>query len=467
MADKGGPAATGQIGQTKLTLIKFAWTAEITGVLCGILNALYITYGDNPPPFGMAWLAATPLAVLGMTEILRIPLAQAFCQRRGFMLRAGALVMILIAGGIAVENWAFGLERIVNIRAGAVVAAKAELDDSKARLANTTSSATSAAIQNDGERGRLDDVITSSEKRVSQYGTQITEAGTTHARNLAEITDACKRIRAVCIEPRSNAEDARYQAELQRLQAAQAAAQQELSVAQTRRAAIDAAGHQQASTAQDQIAAAKRAVEEKEVALHGTARQSPIHRMGAMYFGVDPAALSDAQIGQVRGFFSLFGAICISFAGTGAAMVHFARGKDDPGRRFMEKLFRAVRAYIDGRRERAERNRRRPVEKLFRALRAYIARRRKRVIRIQEKEVPKEVVKIEKVEIPEKIVEIHKVREIVKLIPYSGGLPITEVERMPETVVRETVLGDGEAPETPEAGIDPSNVTHFSDRRRS
>jgi hypothetical protein len=440
MAAGDNPAEAGRAGQNKRTLIKFAWTAEITGVLCGILNSLYITYGDALPPFGASWFAAAPLAVLGMTEIFRIPLAQAFCQRRGFMLRAGALAMILIAGGIAVENWAFGLERIVNIRAGAVVAAKAEVDGANTRLTNTTSTATSAATQNDGERGQLRDVIASNEKRVSQYGTQITETGATHAHNLAEITDACKRIRAVCIEPRSNGEDARYQGELQRLQTAQAAAQQELSAAQSRLAEIDAAGHQQGTTAQGQIAEAKRVVEEKEAALRSAARQSPIHRFGAMYYGVEPTALTDTQIGKVRGFFSLFGAICISFAGSGAAMVHYAKGKDGAGQR--------------------------PVEKLLRSLRGLVRRLRKRVVRIQEKEVLKEVEKIREVEVPEKIVEIHKVREVVKLVPYSGALPIAEAEGMPETVVRETVIGEGEADERPRAEIDASNVTPLTDRRR-
>jgi hypothetical protein len=47
-----------------------------------------------------------------------------------------ALISILLAGGIAAENWSFGIERIVNLRIDWVMQARSALAEADIALTN-------------------------------------------------------------------------------------------------------------------------------------------------------------------------------------------------------------------------------------------------------------------------------------------------------------------------------------------
>src|SRR4029450_4308473 len=97
-------------------LLLFAWLLEAVGVACGIVNAAYTTFQNDFPSTLVGWLPALPLVVLASTELLRIPPAQAFQRKRRLVPRVLALAALVPICGIALENWTFGIERIVNLR---------------------------------------------------------------------------------------------------------------------------------------------------------------------------------------------------------------------------------------------------------------------------------------------------------------------------------------------------------------
>lgn len=379
-------------------LLLFAWLLEAVGVACGIVNAAYTTFHDNFPVTLVGWLPALPLVVLASAELLRIPLAQAFQRKRRRLPRLLALLALLPLCGIALENWTFGIERIVNIRLAEVEPRREALRLAEERLRAAYEVQQTHAGAHSTNRGALQRRIEEGRLQLEELGRQAGAEDRAHADNLREIGSFCLKIAGECLRPRSIAEDARYAAEKktlddkkERVMAGVAGAERELQALSTGGPPQGLAG----------VAEAQREVEASRKAFAQQASQSQIYRLAGMYYGVPPERIGDAELTRARGFFSVFGAIVISLLGILAALIHY--WPDTP----------VVESSLDV-----------ALTKLLRAARGVLARHRRRVVRVERVEVPVEKI-VEKI-VPEQVIEkpILIERHTVRWMPYTGDGPL-------------------------------------------
>ncbi len=76
-----------------------------------------------PPQTLWAWLPAIPMLVLAVAELGRVPLASVLFHRQPGHAGRGPRRACVVLGYLAVENWTFGFERIVELRLKPVSAA--------------------------------------------------------------------------------------------------------------------------------------------------------------------------------------------------------------------------------------------------------------------------------------------------------------------------------------------------------
>jgi hypothetical protein len=116
-------------------LIIFAWAMEAVGVTGGVINSTYTTFGEDLPKTFAGYIPAVPMVALAVAELGRVPLASVIYDKHKFT-QGIAILGILALGYVAVENWTFGFERIVDLRLKDVNAANQEL--SRAKEAHST-----------------------------------------------------------------------------------------------------------------------------------------------------------------------------------------------------------------------------------------------------------------------------------------------------------------------------------------
>jgi hypothetical protein len=116
-----------------LILITFAWAMEIVGVSGGIINSTYTTFGEDLPNTFAGYIPAVPMLALAVAELGRVPLASVIFHKHKLM-QGIAILGIFALGYLAVENWTFGFERIVDLRLKTVNVAKGELARADAEL---------------------------------------------------------------------------------------------------------------------------------------------------------------------------------------------------------------------------------------------------------------------------------------------------------------------------------------------
>jgi hypothetical protein len=112
-------------------LIVFAWAMEAVGVTGGVVNSTYTTFGDNLPNTLAGYIPALPMFALAVAEFGRVPLASALFNKHK-LIQGIAILGIVALGYLAVENWTFGFERIVDLRLKSVNAASRELSRAEA-----------------------------------------------------------------------------------------------------------------------------------------------------------------------------------------------------------------------------------------------------------------------------------------------------------------------------------------------
>src|SRR5262249_60897702 len=117
-----------------LILIAFAWVMEIVGVTGGIINSTYTTFGEHLPLTFAEYVPAVPMVALAVAELGRVPLASVIYHKHKLM-QAIAILGILALGYLAVENWTFGFERIVDLRLKPVNTASRDLLRTEVELA--------------------------------------------------------------------------------------------------------------------------------------------------------------------------------------------------------------------------------------------------------------------------------------------------------------------------------------------
>lgn len=199
-------------------LIIFAWAMEIVGVTGGAINSIYTTFGDNLPNTVWGYVPAVPMAALAMAEFGRVPLASTIFHKHKLMQGIAVLGMLAL-GYIAIENWTFGFERIVDLRLNSVKAASSELSRAEAELSALVEQQKRTANSYEQKREELRRGIEKRTASITELTAQRNNEDEVHRKNLQEIREACLRIRGECLRPRSLEEDARYKKALEQLSA--------------------------------------------------------------------------------------------------------------------------------------------------------------------------------------------------------------------------------------------------------
>ena len=329
-------------------LIYFAWTIEIFGVVSGLLNSAYTTFGEDIPDNFIAYFPAVPMMAVAVAELGRIPLASAIYNKRLFI-KSLAVFGILSLSYLAIENWSFGFERIVDLRLKPVNVASRQLSAAEADL---------SAFQNqrnhkeNGEADKREELRKGLDRRdasISQLTDQLRQEAEVYQKNLEQIREMCRLIKGVCMVPRSQKEDVRYKEEFNRLSTALTSLRDERNELQAQidsLVTVDAGGSAQLDS---KVTAAEFSVNEKRQAFKHAVDGNQIYRLAASWYGVSTSDVTEEQFASARWFFATLSAIAVAAAGSICALVYYAPTRK-PGAPssfsvLMAKVARARRAY--------------------------------------------------------------------------------------------------------------------------
>ena len=330
-------------------LIAFAWAMEIVGVAGGVINSLYTTYGTDMPGSVMEFLPAVPLIALPMAELGRVPLASVIYYKHKFM-QCVAFLGIVALGYLAVENWTFGFDRIVDLRVKPVNAARAEVLRAEDELSALVDQRKRMTTSDGQKRDELRRGINQRDGSIDGLTAQLSKEAEIHQKNLDQIREACRIIRDKCIGPRSQAEDTRYTAEVGRLSAELARQREERKQLQSQIDELVSSDARELAEVHQKISIVERTVAEARKRLRSAADGNPIYRLAACWYGASTSDVTEEQFATARWVFSTFSAVAVALAGSIAALVYYARTRV-PGTpsyltRSMAKLLRARRAYF-------------------------------------------------------------------------------------------------------------------------
>jgi hypothetical protein len=329
-------------------LIVFAWAIEIVGVVGGALNSAYTTFGDQWPNSLPAYLPAVPMVAVAVAELGRVPIASVI-YNKGIFMRSLAVFGILALGYLAVENWSFGFERIVELRLKPVNIASRELSVAEADLRALENERNQKTKNNTQKREELRQGAGRHDAGIAELTAQLSKEGETHQRNLEQIREACRIIRGDCIRPRSQDEDVRYETEVHQLSAALASLRDERKELQSQIDALVTVDASEAAEFDSKIAAAELVANEKRQAFQRATDGNQIYRLAASWSGVNTSNVTAEQFATARWVFATFSAIAVAIAGSVCALVYYAPSRE-PGAPsslnvLIRKVSRAGRAY--------------------------------------------------------------------------------------------------------------------------
>jgi hypothetical protein len=331
-----------------IILIVFAWAMEIVGIAGGMINSTYTTFGEDLPTTFLGYIPAVPMVALAVAELGRVPLASVIFHKQKLM-QGVAILGILALGYLAVENWTFGFERIVDLRLKSVNTANRELARAESDLAALADQRERMATSNAQKRDELRHGIDQRDSSIAGLSTQLSKEAEVHQKNLEGIKEACRLIREKCIVPRSLAEDARYAAEVDRLSTELARQRKERKELQSQIDKLVTMDHTRLAELDQKMRTTAETVTEARKSLRTAADGNQIYRLAASWYGVNTSEVTAEQFAKARWVFATFSAIAVALAGSIAALVYYARSRVPGAPLFLAqsiaKLIRARHAY--------------------------------------------------------------------------------------------------------------------------
>jgi len=331
-----------------MILIVFAWVMEAVGVTGGIINSTYTTFGENLPNSFVGYLPAVPMAALAVAEFGRVPLATVIFHKHKLM-QGIAIVGIVALGYLAAENWTFGFERVVDLRLKTVNVASREQSRADAELATLVERRKQMTTTDSQKRDELRRGVDQRDSRIVELAAQLSKEAEVHQKNLEGIREACRLVKDKCIVPRSQAEDARYTAEVGRLSADLALQREESRQLQSQIDELVSKDASELAPLDQKIAVAAASAEEAHKALRSAADGNQIYRLAASWYRVSTSNVTAEQLAMARWVFSTFSAVAVALAGSIAALVYYSHSRVPGAPSFVgvliEKLTRARRAY--------------------------------------------------------------------------------------------------------------------------
>ena len=334
-------------------LIIFAWAMEIVGVSGGVINSTYTTFGDDLPNTFAGYVPAVPMVALAVAELGRVPLASVIYHKHKFM-QGIAILGIVALGYLAVENWTFGFERIVDLRLKPVNSASRELSRAEADLSAMVDQRKDETTSSGQKRNELRRGIDQRDTSIAELTAQLSKEAEVHQRNLEGIREACRIIRDKCMVPRSQAEDDRYAAQVSGLSAELGRQREERKRLQSQIDDLVSTDASDVGALDQKISTAASFVNEARQALRRAADGNQIYRLAASWYGVSTSNVTAEQFATARWVFATFSAVAVALAGSISALVYYA-GCYVPGSPsllggLIAKLTRARRAYYARRR---------------------------------------------------------------------------------------------------------------------
>src|SRR6516162_4004527 len=160
-------------------LIAFAWAMEIVGVTCGMINSTYTTFGEDLPKTFAEYIPVVPMVALAVAEFGRVPLASVLYHKHKLM-QGIAILGLAALGYLAVENWTFGFERIVDLRLKPVNASARELLSAKANLSTLEEQHKQITGGSRQKRDELRRAIEQRDNSIANISKQITQEAELH-----------------------------------------------------------------------------------------------------------------------------------------------------------------------------------------------------------------------------------------------------------------------------------------------
>jgi hypothetical protein len=340
------------------TLIIFAWAMEIAGVFSGAINSSYTTFGEKFPDTALGYLPVTPMVALAVAEFGRVPLASVVYHKHR-LIQVVAIIGILALGYLAVENWTFGFERIVDLRLKPVNLAAQDLARTESDLNGLRAQRDRVQVGSKNKREELGRSLALWDESIARNSAQLSEEANSHQQNLAQIREGCRVIKEKCMVPRSHDEDIRYSNEISRLNGELTYQRAERNKIQSELQSLTRSDADEVSELDRRLTSAATNVKENREALLTAANGNQIYRIAASWHGVAVNDVTSEQFASARLVFATFSSIAVALAGTVAALVYYAHDRIPGSRSDLAIL----------------------IESLIRARRAYYARKRKPVVR--------------------------------------------------------------------------------------
>jgi hypothetical protein len=293
---------------------------ETVGVAGGVINSAYTTFGENLPNTFAGYIPAVPMVALAVAELGRVPLASVIYHKHKFM-QGIAVLGIVSLGYLAVENWTFGFERIVDLRLKHVNTASRELSRAEAEFSALLEHRKQKATSSGQKRDELRRGIDQRDVSIAELTAQLNKEAEVHQRNLEGIREACRIIRDKCMVPRSQAEDSRYVAEVGRLSDELARQRDGRKRLQSQ---IDNLVSTDAINVADidlQIGATARAATEARHALRRAADGNQIYRLAASWYRVSTSDVTAEQFATARWVFATFSAVAVALQHCGPCLL--------------------------------------------------------------------------------------------------------------------------------------------------
>src|SRR6516164_1221028 len=307
-------------------LILFAWVMEIVGVSGGIINSTYTTFGEALPHTFAGYIPAVPMVALAVAELGRVPLSSVIFHKHK-LTQGVAILGILALGYLAVENWTFGFERIVDLRLKPVNTASRELLRAEGELAALVDQRKRMTSSSGQKRDELRGGVEQRDASIAELSTQISKEAEVHQKNLEAIKEACRLIRDKCIVPRSLAEDRRYAADVDRLSTELARQREERKILQSQIDELVKTDHSDVAGLDQKVRIAERTVTEAGKSLRSARDGNQIYRLVASWYGVSTSDVTEEQFATGRWVFATFSAVAVALAGSIAALVYYARSR--------------------------------------------------------------------------------------------------------------------------------------------
>jgi hypothetical protein len=327
-----------------LSLITFAWAMEIMGVTGGAINSAYMTFGgewQEWPKTIFGYVPAIPMVALAAAELGRVPLASSFYSKC-FLIQLIAIIGIFSLGYIAIENWTFSFERIVDLRLKIVNAASRDAQLAISEASGLREQQSQLRENSEAKRNELRDGLAQRNANIADLTVQLAKDADIHQKNLEGIREACRIVRDKCIVPRSQEEDARYRevaqkrtAEIEQYRAEQLHLQSEIDqLVQADAQALAELGRK--------IATADEIVNQTKKTFQSAADGNQIYRLAANWYRVSTRDVTPEQFAAARWAFSTISAIAVALAGTVAALVHYASDRDAS---YRSRIFGAISSF--------------------------------------------------------------------------------------------------------------------------